>query len=162
MNKPTLLRLASAVAFLFLFWVTLSGYFTPFLLSAGLASAVAVALFAVRMDVIDAEGHPVQLGWRIVGYWGWLSKEIVKSAWDVSKIIVNPRLPISPTLVSFRPGQRTSVGLAIHANSITLTPGTITMQTGGGEFLVHALTRAGAEGVTTGEMDRRVSACEGH
>ncbi len=127
MNKPTLLRLASAVAFLFLFWVTLSGYFTPFLLSAGLASAVAVALFAARMDVIDAEGHPVQLGWRIVGYWGWLSKEIVKSAWDVSQIIVDPRLPISPTLVSFRPGQKTSVGLVIHANSITLTPGTITI-----------------------------------
>jgi len=113
------------------------------------------------MDVIDAEGHPVQLGWRIVAYWIWLSKEIVKSAWEVSRIIVDPRLPISPTMVSFKPSQKTTVGLVIHANSITLTPGTITIDVGGGEFIVHALTRAGAEGVTSGDMDRRVRACEG-
>jgi multicomponent Na+:H+ antiporter subunit E len=155
------LRLVSAFLALYLFWLVLSGYFTAFLMSAGAACAVAVVWFARRMDVIDAEGHPVQLGWRIVAYWVWLSKEIVKSAWDVSRIIVNPRLPISPTLVSFRPSQKTTVGLVIHANSITLTPGTITIEAGPGEFLVHALTRAGAEGTTSGDMDRRVSACEG-
>jgi multicomponent Na+:H+ antiporter subunit E len=155
------LRLVSAFFALYLFWLVLSGYFTAFLMSAGAACAMAVVWFARRMDVIDAEGHPIQLGWRIVAYWVWLSKEIVKSAWDVSRIIVNPRLPISPTLITFRPSQKTTVGLVIHANSITLTPGTITMEAGPGEFLVHALTRAGAEGVTTGDMDRRVSACEG-
>jgi len=155
------LRLVSAFFALYLFWLVLSGYFTAFLMSAGAACVVAVVWFARRMDVIDAEGHPVQLGWRIVAYWAWLSKEIVKSAWDVSRIIVNPKLPISPTLVTFRPSQKTTVGLVIHANSITLTPGTITIEAGPGEFLVHALTRAGAEGVTTGDMDRRVSACEG-
>ena len=156
-----MLRLVSAFFALYLFWLVLSGYFTAFLMSAGAACVVAVVWFARRMDVIDAEGHPVQLGWRIVAYWAWLSKEIVKSAWDVSRIIVNPKLPISPTLVTFRPSQKTTVGLVIHANSITLTPGTITIEAGPGEFLVHALTRAGAEGVTTGDMDRRVSACEG-
>jgi multicomponent Na+:H+ antiporter subunit E len=155
------LRLVSAFLALYVFWLVLSGYFTPFLMSAGAACAIAVVWFARRMDVIDAEGHPVQLGWRIVAYWAWLSKEIVKSAWDVSRIIVNPRLPISPTLVTFRPSQKTTVGLVIHANSITLTPGTITIEAGPGEFLVHALTRAGAEGAATGDMDRRVTACEG-
>jgi len=153
--------LVSAVASLFLFWWVLSGYFTPFLLIAGLVSAVAVALFGWRMDVIDAEGHPVHLGWRIVVYWGWLSKEIVKSAWDVSRIIVDPRLPISPTVVSFRPSQRTTVGLAIHGNSITLTPGTITILATKDEFVVHALTQSGAEATISGEMDRRVTATEG-
>ena len=156
-----MLRLVSAFLALYVFWLVLSGYFTPFLMSAGAACAIAVVWFARRMDVIDAEGHPVQLGWRIVAYWAWLSKEIVKSAWEVSRIIVNPRLPISPTLVSFKPSQKTTVGLVIHANSITLTPGTITIDAGKDEFLVHALTRAGAEGATTGDMDRRVSACEG-
>lgn len=155
-------RLISAFLALYLFWLVLSGYFTAFLLSAGAASAVAVVWFAQRMDVIDAEGHPVQLGWRIVTYWAWLSKEIVKSALNVSRIIVDPRLPISPTLVKFRPTQKTTVGLVVHANSITLTPGTITIEASKGEFLVHALTRAGAEGVTTGDMDRRVAACEGN
>jgi multicomponent Na+:H+ antiporter subunit E len=155
------IRLISAFLALYLFWLVLSGYFTAFLLSAGAASAAAVVWFAQRMDVIDAEGHPVHLGWRIPAYWAWLSKEIVKSAWDVSKIIVNPRLPISPTLVTFKPTQKTTVGLVIHANSITLTPGTITIEARKDEFLVHALTRAGAEGLTTGDMDHRVTACEG-
>jgi multicomponent Na+:H+ antiporter subunit E len=155
------LRLISAFVALYLFWLVLSGYFTPFLMAAGAACAVAVVWFSRRMEVIDAEGHPVHLGWRIVAYWAWLSKEIAKSAWDVSRIIVDPRLPISPTLVSVRPSQKTTVGRVIHANSITLTPGTLTIDAGEGEFLVHALTRAGAEAATTGEMDRRVSACEG-
>jgi len=154
-------RLISAFLALYLFWLVLSGYFTGFLMSVGAASAMAVVWFARRMDVIDEEGHPVQLGWRIVAYWIWLSREIVKSAWDVSRIIINPRLPISPTMVRFRPTQKTSVGLVVHANSITLTPGTITVDAGKEGFVVHALTRAGAEGVTSGEMDQRVSACEG-
>ena len=156
-----MLRLISAFIALYLFWLVLSGYFTLFLMSAGAACAFAVVWFARRMDVIDAEGHPVQLGWRIVAYWIWLSKEIAKSAWEVSRIIVDPRLPISPTMVSFKPSQKTTVGLVIHANSITLTPGTITIDIGKGGFVVHALTRAGAEGVTSGDMDRRVRACEG-
>ena len=146
---------------LYLFWLLLSGYFTPFLLSAGAGCAVAVVWFARRMDVVDHEGHPIQLGMRIVAYWPWLIVEIVKSAWSVSRIILHPRLPISPTLVRFRPTQRTDVGLAIHAQSITLTPGTITVEAWPNEFLVHGLTRDGALAVIDSEMDRRVSACEG-
>jgi multicomponent Na+:H+ antiporter subunit E len=53
------------------------------------------------------------------------------------------------------------VGLVIHANSITLTPGTITVETGVDGFLVHGLTRGSAQGVVDSEMDRRVTACEG-
>ena len=146
---------------LYLFWLLLSGYFTPFLLSAGAGCAVAVVWFARRMDVVDHEGHPIQLGMRIVAYWPWLILEIVKSAWSVSRIILHPRLPISPTLVRFKPTQRTDVGLAIHAQSITLTPGTITVEAWPNEFLVHGLTRDGALAVIDSEMDRRVSACEG-
>ena len=106
------------------------------------------------------EGHPIQLGPRALVYWPWLIKEIVKSAWDVSKIILNPALPISPTLVRFRPSQRSVMGLVIHAQSITLTPGTITIEAEPDEFLVHGLTQSSAQGVIDSEMDRRVTACE--
>ena len=153
-------HLISLFVALYLFWLLLSGLFTPFLLSAGAGCAVAVVWFARRMDVVDREGHPIHLGPRVMLYWGWLLKEIVKSAWDVSKIIVNPKLPISPTLVRFNPSQRTDVGLVIHANSITLTPGTITVQASANEFLVHGLTRSGAAATIESEMDRRVTACE--
>lgn len=155
-----LARNCSICVALFLFWVAMSGYFTAFLLLAGLGSALAVTALAQRMHIVDAEGHPVELGWRIVVYWVWLVKEIIKSGWDVSRIILHPRLPISPTLVRFKPSQTTSVGLVVHANSITLTPGTIAIEATPDEFLVHGLTQQGAQGTIGSQMDRRVSASE--
>lgn len=143
------------------FWLLLSGLFTPFLLTAGAGCALAVLAFARRMDVVDHEGHPIHLGWRAaVSYWPWLLREIVRSSWDVSRRILHPRLPISPTLVRFRPSQATPLGLVIHANSITLTPGTISVEVAPGEFLVHALTEEGAAGLAGSEIDRRVAAME--
>lgn len=150
----------SAIVVLLAFWLLLSGYWTPYLMAAGLGSAIAVVLFSRRMQVIDREGFPIHLGLRILGYWPWLAVEIVKSGWQVARIILDPRLPISPTMRSFAPSQRTSVGLVIHANSITLTPGTITVEAEPGRFVVHGLTRAGAEATMGSEMDARVRACE--
>ena len=156
-----MLRGVVAFCALFAFWLLLSGFYTGFLVAAGFGCAAVVLLAARRMEVVDGEGVPMQL-WRVLFfYWPWLSWEIVKSAWAVSKIILHPRLPISPTLVRFKPSQTTDVGLVIHAQSITLTPGTITIEAGPHEFLVHGLTRAGAEGCIGSEMDRRVTACEG-
>jgi multicomponent Na+:H+ antiporter subunit E len=126
------------------------------LLAVSIAS-LAVAALAQRMEVLDREGHPVHLLLAAFAYWPWLLKEIVKSGWQVTRIILDPRLPISPTLVRFRPSQKTTVALATHANSITLTPGTITVEARHDEFLVHALTREGAAAVVDSEMDRRVS-----
>lgn len=157
-----MLRHFSAFAVLLTFWILLSGYFTPFLLGAGVGSAMAVVWLSHRMGLIDQEGHPIHLGARALVYWFWLFKEIIKSAWQVSLIVLHPALPISPTLVRFRPSQRTPVGLVIHANSITLTPGTIAVEASADEFLVHALTRGGAEGAASGEMDARVTRCEGY
>ena len=150
----------SAVVVLFVFWVLLSGYFEPFLLGAGLASALAVVWLCRRLGTIDDEGHPIRLGFRALGYWPWLVKEIVKSAWDVSRVILNPRLPVSPLLVTTKPSQKTSVGVVTYANSITLTPGTISVDVMPDRILVHALTRAGGESLLEGEMDRRVTRFE--
>lgn len=151
----------STIVVLFVFWLLLSGYFEPFLMAAGAASAIAVVWLAHRMNVIDREGHPIHLGWRALLYWPWLVKEMVKSAWDVSRIILHPRLPISPEIVRVKPTQKTAVGVVIYANSITLTPGTISVEVGMDEIVVHALTHAGAQGLAEGDMDRRVSRFEG-
>lgn len=151
----------SSALVLYAFWLLLSGYFTAFLMTAGAGSAIAVVALAHRMDLVDHEGHPVHLGWRVLVYWPWLFREIIKSAWDVSKIIVDPRLPISPTMIRVATSQKTTVGVVTYANSITLTPGTISMDVKQGEILVHALTRAAAEGLQEGEMDRRVTWFEG-
>lgn len=142
---------------LYVFWLLLSGYFTPFLMTAGAICAIAVVLFTRRMQVLDLEGQPLHLVWRAVPYWCWLLVEIVKSGWAVSRIILDPKLPISPTLVRFKPGQTSAVGLVTHANSITLTPGTISVEVGPHQFLVHAITRDGAAGCVDSDMNRRVT-----
>ncbi len=150
----------SVVVSLFVFWLVLSGYFTPFLVGMGLASSVAVVWFAHRMAVVDQEGHPLALRAGVWSYWPWLVVEIVKSAWTVSKVILHPRLPVNPTMVRVKMSQATPVGQVMYANSITLTPGTISVAIEGDEILVHALTQAGADDLAAGEMDRRVTACE--
>ncbi len=155
------MRLVSTFLALFAFWLLLSGFFTAFLMVAGAVTALAVVLFSRRMDIVDHEGHPVQLAPRaLLVYWPWLVKEIVKSAWQVSTIILQPSLPISPTLVRVRTTQKTDVGRTTFANSITLTPGTISVEVGRDEILVHALTRGSAEVLAKGEMDRRVTEFE--
>jgi len=155
------LHALSFALILFVFWLLLSGFFTGFLVSVGALAAIAIVALGRRMDVIDQEGHPVHLSWRVFGYWPWLFKEIAKSAWDVSRIIVDPALPIRPTMVRVRTSQKTVVGVVTYANSITLTPGTLSVDVKRDEILVHALTPEGAEALLEGEMDRRVTRFEG-
>lgn len=158
--KNTSYAFSSAIV-LFVFWLLLSGYFTVFLVTMGALSAVGIVALGRRMEVIDREGHPIDMGWRVLGYWPWLIKEIAKSAWDVARIIVDPRLPISPCLVRAKTSQKTAVGVVTYANSITLTPGTISVDVRMNEILVHALTQESAAGLLEGEMDRRVTRFEG-
>jgi len=152
---------AGLVLFLFAFWLALSGHYTPFLVGAGAVASVACAAAAARLRIADREGLPLDLLARAPGYLGWLVVEITKSAWAVSKLIVSPSLPISPTMTTVRASQRTSVGVATYANSITLTPGTITTDVSGQRLTVHALIRDGALDVEAGAMDARVSRYEG-
>jgi len=156
-----MLHTAIFFVLLYAFWILMSGYFTLFLLGAGAAASLAVVWFAHRMDLADREGHPVHLAWSALTYWPWLVREILKSALDVSKVILDPRLPASPTVVSFRPRQKTVVGLVTHANSITLTPGTLSVEVGPERFVVHGLTRASAQAAVDSDMDRRVERFEG-
>jgi multicomponent Na+:H+ antiporter subunit E len=155
-----MLRAAILFVLFYAFWILMSGFFTPFLLAAGAGSSLAVLWLANRMAVTDREGHPVHLLWSALLYWPWLVREILKSALEVSKVILDPRLPASPTVVRFKPRQRTVVGLVTHANSITLTPGTLSVEVGPGEFLVHGLTRASAAAAVDSDMDRRVARFE--
>ncbi|MBO32938.1 MAG: cation transporter [Rhodospirillaceae bacterium] len=144
-------------------WLLLSGYFSSaLLLGLGLASAAAVVFIAHRMDVIDHEGHPIHLGWRASTYLPWLLGEIVKANIDVAWRIIQPTMPIGPNLLRVKGSQKSELGNVIYANSITLTPGTVTVELEEGLLRVHALTTEAAEEVMSGEMDRRVTTMEGH
>lgn len=155
------MRYISLAGFLFFFWVALSGQYTPVLLTAGVACTVVCVLAAIRMRAADAEGHPIDLFRGAITYYPWLALEIAKSAWSVTKVILHPGLPISPTMTVVRASQKTAAGRATYANSITLTPGTVTVGVNGDELTVHALVKDGALDVEGGGMDRRVSQFEG-
>lgn len=146
---------------LYCFWLVLSGHYNALTLGAGIASVALTLILAHRMEIVDEEGHSIHLLPRAAAYWPWLVVEIVKSSLDVTKIILSPKLPISPTLIRVHAGQRSAAGLATYANSITLTPGTITARVSGHEFLIHAVTRDGAADLAEGTMDRRVTQFEG-
>ncbi len=153
------MRLASIALAMFVYWLLLSGHTEPWLVASGAVVALAVALFGLRMGYADEEGHPVGLIPRGLVYWPWLVKEIVMSALNVSRLILDPKLPISPTLIRTKATQKTSTGLVTYSNSITLTPGTISVELHARdkEILVHAISRDAAEGLASGEMDRRVT-----
>ncbi len=157
------MRLVVLAAVLFVFWLLLSGHYDALHIGYGVLSVAICVIFARRLDILDSEALPFQLVGRAVTYWPWLVVEIVKSAVDVTRIILSPKLPISPTLVRVTTHQKGSVGITTYANSITLTPGTISAAVSERrhEILVHALTQDGAEALEEGTMDRRVVEFEG-
>ncbi|MCB1495194.1 MAG: Na+/H+ antiporter subunit E [Bauldia sp.] len=160
------MRLVSLAISLFIFWVLLSGHFDAFLLGAGALTAILVAAAGRLFGYTDQEGHPAELILPGLLFWPWLVKEIVVSALGVSKIILSRSLPISPRLLTIWPTQKTAVGVVTFANSITLTPGTITVEAERDRnhiryLTVHALTDETAAGLETGDMDRHVTTFEG-
>lgn len=142
-------------------WLLLSGHYTGFLLTVGLASTALAVFFAMRMQLIDEEGVPLaNLNGRIWTYLPWLVLEIVRSNMAVARIILRRDMRISPTIIRFRARPRTDLGRFILANSITLTPGTVTTDIKGDELEVYGLVTGFVEGLAGGEMDRRVAALE--
>ncbi|MDA1101655.1 MAG: Na+/H+ antiporter subunit E [Proteobacteria bacterium] len=142
-------------------WLLLSGYFGILLLSLGAASVAFCVWIAMRMDLIDHEGVPLHITWTGLRYLPWLFWEIIKANIDVAKLVIHPALPIAPSLFDAPVSQKTDLGQVLYANSITLTPGTVSVDLNPGFIRVHALHDGAAAGVLEGEMDRRVTAVEG-
>ena len=145
---------------LFLLWLVLSGIYTPILISLGVLSAIIVAWIAYRMDVADHEGFPIQLSWKAVSYWPWLIVEIIKSNIAVAGLILGSRENIKPILIRIPANQKTELGQVTYANSITLTPGTVSIAVGENMIDVHSLSKAAAEDLKQGVMHDKVCRLE--
>lgn len=141
-------------------WLLLSGHYDATLMTYGALSCAVVVALVAHLGILDVEALPVHLGIRPLLYVPWLLKEIVLSNLSVARVILDPKLPIHPRILRVAASQKTHVGQVIYANSITLTPGTVTLDVRDGVFLVHALTNDSAEGLLSGEMDRRVAHLE--
>lgn len=124
-------------------------------------SCVVVVAFSLRMRINDSEGLPIHLVGRMVFYGPWLIWLILKANIDVALRILNPKMPISPVLTQTKTSQKSALGQVIYANSITLTPGTVSVDVRGDTIIVHSLSSKAAKELEGGQMDRRVTSMEG-
>lgn len=135
MVKSALVLLLALVVY----WFILSGYFDHTVLYVCGAISIALVLgLMVRMKLLDDETVPYFHG-KTIGYFFWLFKEIVKANMTVVKAVLSPEMEISPSVFKVDMKQSTDIGRTVFANSITLTPGTISVEMGEGEIMVHAL-----------------------
>ena len=141
---------------LFILWLLLSGHYNVLLISLGLISSLLTVVLALRMDVIDHESHPLHLRRQLPRFLVFLSREIVLANLDVVRRILTPGKSFSPQLRQLPLPQKTAVGQVIYANSITLTPGTVTVQLGTDSILIHALSREAADDLETGRMAQAI------
>ena len=142
------------------FWLLNSGHNTTLMLLLGAISIAFVLYIAHRMDVVDHESQPLHLTLKFPGFYVWLTKEIILANIMVVKHIWLGNKTISPTMTTIKANQKTDMGKVIYANSITLTPGTVTVALEGDQIRVHALLSESIEELEAGEMDRRVTELE--
>ena len=146
--------------FYFVIWLLLSGHYDPLLLTLGVLSCITCLYVTWKAKFIDVEGLPLHLLIRLPIYTLWLFKEIIKANIDTAKIIIinNP----DPQNFRVKSSQKTEAGKVTYANSITLTPGTVTTVLDGDILEVHALSSDMADDVKSGAMDKKVSWLEGN
>ena len=157
MNKP-FVRILILAVLLIAAWVLWSGYLKPLLLGLGALSCLLTVWIVRRMGYFDDENFAFHYDWRLIGFWAWLGREVVVSSIEVARVVLRRRLVVEPKVVNIDGSGLGPVDLALLGNSITLTPGTLTLDVHEDRLLVHALTADGAAALERGEMQRRVAA----
>ena len=140
---------------LFGFWLLMSGYYTPLILSLGVISCLLCVYLTIKGKFLDNETLPIYFFPRLIQYTLWLIKEILKSNIQTAKVIIMKSE--EPELFSVKSSQKTNEGKVTYANSITLTPGTVTTQIKNDIFEVHALTKDFGDDVRSSDMDKMVT-----
>ncbi len=145
-----------------IFWLANSGieHFSVLLLSIGLFSVIFVIFISHRMDLVDHEAQPIQLTFKMPVYFLWLIKEIIIANLTVVRCIWSLTPAISPVLITLKANQKNAITKVIYASSITLTPGTVTVNLTDNELMVHSLTKKAAQTLHDGILERRVSSLE--
>lgn len=159
--EETFVKTIASAIFMIALWLLLSGIYKPMLVGFGVASVILVLFIVRRMDQVDGDHLTVALNpIKFLTYFIWLLGEIAKSNWAVTKIILSGQAPQRQHFFDIPYSQSTDLGQVIFANSITLTPGTLTVETEQGDFQIHALDYSDEDLEALADMDRRVSAIE--
>lgn len=143
-------------------WLTLSGYFIPMILTFGAISIAIVVWMCRRMGILDGETVPYLSLLPTTSYFVWLFIEIVKANVQVVKAVLSPDLEVSPTLVKIPLNTDIDIAETMFANSITLTPGTVSVDMEPDHILVHALLEEMSAPEDFAEMEKRSAWAVGH
>ena len=157
-----IMRFVLTALIMFVFWIFLSGEFSFILLLSGIISSLLVSY--ISHDLLIGNGD-MKLGFirtiRFIRFLPWLLWQIVLANIDLAIRTLHPKMPINPMLINFKNNLKTDLGMVILANSITLTPGTVTIDVNENEFLVHVISEKAAQSLISGEMQARVKKIEG-
>ncbi|MCB1233895.1 MAG: Na+/H+ antiporter subunit E [Verrucomicrobiae bacterium] len=142
-------------------WLVFSGLFDGFHITLGIISSALVTQISSDLLFDDRSAtlrDRARQGWRLALYLGWLMWQVVLSNLHLLRLALAPGglAEVKPRVVSFRTTLKTDFEKFLLANSITLTPGTITVKILGDEFLVHAVSETAASGLD-GQMERRIA-----
>ena len=140
-------------------WLLMSGHYSILIITLGIISCAFCVYVAKRGKLIDDEGLPIFFIPRLSNYLIWLFKEILISNLNTAKVIINGK--VEPETFTVKASQVTDVAKVTYANSITLTPGTVTTKMQKDVFEVHALNSDFGNDVRTNEMDKKVTWLEG-
>ena len=151
------IRALGLLIVLFATWLLWSGIYKPLLIGFGVFSSFLCLYLAHRIGFFR-EFSGLHIIARLPAYWAWLLVEIVKSSIGIAKIVLSPSINISPTVVKFKAAPQGPIGQVILGNSITLTPGTVTLDVHDGYLQVHCLTSQGADELLASDFNRRVAA----
>ena len=151
------LRRLAVFCILFTFWLVFSGHYDALHLSLGLVCTALVAVFSYDLLLPDVTVPKKLLStWRFLHYLPWLLSRIVLANLHVVYLVFHPG-EIRPRLIRFKTSLTGDLSRVTLGNSITLTPGTLTLDIDAAEFVVHALSDKAAADLATGEMERRVA-----
>ncbi len=140
------------------FWAMLSGKFDLFHLSLGVICSILIAFLTHDLLFANTRVGDIRvIVQRFIVYIPWLLYQIVLSNFHVAYLALSPKMPIDPKIIRFSTKLESDISWVTLANSITLTPGTITVDIMEGKFFIHALSKKVADDLNTGEMEDRVA-----
>ena len=147
---------------MFLFWIALSGEFTFILITSGIVASLLTAylshdIFIGKADLKTEIGRVLKFG----VYVPWLVWEVILANFEIAYLVLHPKSLIDPQIVRFKSHLKEDLGVVTLAHSITLTPGTITVEAKREEFVIHAIWLKSAKAVISGDMQRKVKWIEG-
>ena len=157
-NKSKFLNSLTTFVLLFGFWLLLSGKYDLFHLTLGIVCSMIITFTGYQLLFANVRIGDIKLTLiRFLKYIPWLLFQIITSNFHVARLVLSPNMPINPKIIKFKTKLESDISWVVLANSITLTPGTITMDIKEGEFFVHALSEKVSDDLNTGIMEDRVA-----